>query len=66
MIANRFAPPVDLAELDMDEVDRRIGRRPFAREHRSSDVAGKGRERHQHQQDTEQAAAKAPQSPKKP
>jgi hypothetical protein len=64
MIANRFAPPVDLAELDMDEVDRRIARLPSARERRSTDVAGKGRERQQ--QDTEQAAAKASQSPKKP
>jgi hypothetical protein len=39
MIADRLASPVNLAELDMDEVDRRIGCRPFAREHQTTDVA---------------------------
>jgi hypothetical protein len=63
MIANHFPPPVDLAQLDMDEVDRRIGRRPFARERRSTNLASEG---HQHHQDTGQAAAKAPHNAKEP
>jgi hypothetical protein len=42
VIAHCLASPVDLAEFDVNEIDRRIGRRLFAGNSRSFDVACKG------------------------
>jgi hypothetical protein len=43
MIANRFAVPVDLAVVDVREVDRRIARCPFCREPWRLEATGRER-----------------------
>ena len=60
MIADRFAVPIDLAKIDMHEIDRRIGRRPFVGERRRPDLAGEGDERQERQQQDGKAAATGP------
>jgi hypothetical protein len=49
MKTDRLVPPVYFAELDMDEVDRRIGRRPFARGTQRLRIARDQGRRHQRQ-----------------
>src|SRR6266446_10818517 len=50
MIADRLAVPVDLAVIDMSQVDRRFGRCPFAREARRHGGLRPERDRRQNQQ----------------
>jgi hypothetical protein len=45
MITNRLAVFIDLAEIDMDKVDRRIGFRPFARQAQGLRVVTEGHDR---------------------
>ena len=60
MITDRFAAPVDLAGFDMREINRRIGRRPFAGQCRRA-VPSKGgnRQREQQQQQDRDCSAAA-------
>jgi len=51
MIADRLAMPVDLAIVDMGEVDRRIARRPFCREPGCFEATGPERCRDQQQRE---------------